>query len=986
MDNDFPATACFDDPGGVSVGIPGSFPAGTISGFDVEKICFLYNEPTDTLFVGIRTFDVGGVPVIFGDADGDGNPGGTSAALAANAGTDYPNLSVKEYFALVFDFDAGVGDLGVSPEVVAGVSDSQQLPGGYRVSEVAQPPLDVDFSFSGIYYGSAVTSSASSTVFVSPSAGAPHLEFTVTGFASLPGFSSIPQSDPDGDIGIVFKAGSLGDDGIGEEDIRVFLPIKGFFDDDGDDIPNDADIDSDNDGIPDVTEENLDPSDTDGTCGLGSAEATASGQDLDGDGDVDSNDGFNPPNTDGGADPDYLDQDSDGDGVCDIWEADTFPFDLNGDGFISPEELGTIDVGGNYPGGDGDVCLHGPELTDTDGDGVPDYRDSDSDNDGLSDSSEGGPSAQNCGPPRDTDGDGIPDYRDPDSDNDDLPDLDEGTIGTDPLNPDTDGDGVPDGAEVDDGNDPLYPGEGLDPDVNVPNAGQAVQIQGSGFGACALVDSPGHHPKRFLPFLLMAIGMAIFFYERRRSASKKIGFFFTSLILLSIVLVSRDAAALNSEQFRPNFDNIGLINLLEHRTLKKRSWSLGVGISYSQNPMELGLVATGARLDSLVDYHVNTTLNAAYGITDWVTVGLFVPFFPNLKVEPVGTAVGQSGAAFGDLGVAAKFRLWEQGDRQSGSDPKQDDIAMGVSVSPFLIFPSGSMSKFTGENNVTGGFKAAYDVSLWKNKIVANLGLRFREKETLLNLQVGQELLFGVGYTRPIYEPWDFHLLTELNGSTSLNGFGARSNRTPLEWLFGLRKGFMESRLNATLGSSIGITNGYGSPDFRVFGMLTYEAPPIQPKPPGPPKVIERTVTVTKHARIEGGEIKTLEPIHFETAKWAILPESSPIVQDVAEIMKNTPYIRRVRVEGHTDFRGSDEYNLKLSSNRAKAVMDKLIEFGVEPDRLELVGRGEFQPITTNKTAEGMAQNRRTEFHIVSIQEIQQKEEVTERREKVIKR
>ncbi|HSA60379.1 MAG TPA: OmpA family protein [bacterium] len=454
--------------------------------------------------------------------------------------------------------------------------------------------------------------------------------------------------------------------------------------------------------------------------------------------------------------------------------------------------------------------------------------------------------------------------------------------------------------------------------------------------------------------------------------------FASLLILISFAFAPLQAWALNAEQFRPHFDGYGLVNLLDHRTLPKQAWSVGLGLSFAQNPVELGLVSTGQRLDSLIDYHINMTLNGAYGITDWVTVGLFVPFFPNLKVEPVGTSVGRSSAAFGDIGVAAKFKLWERG------DAAQDDVHMGVAVSPFLTFPSGDAGKFTGDANVTGGLKGAYDVTLWKNKIVANLGFRFREKETLLNLQVGQELLFGVGYTRPVYEPWDFHVLTEIDGSTTLNGFGSRANRSPLEWLFGLRKGFMKSRLNATVGAGLGITNGYGTPDYRVFGLLTYSAPPIERKPR--PKVIEKTVTVYKHARIEGGQIKILEPIHFDTAKWTIKPESLPIVQDVASIMKNTPYIRKVQVQGHTDYRGSEEYNQNLSNNRAKAVMDKLIEYGVEPERLESVGRGELQPIATNKTAEGMAQNRRTEFHIISVQEIERKEEVIEKKTKTIKR
>jgi thrombospondin type 3 repeat protein len=487
VDNDFPSTACFNDSITPDVGVPATFPAGVISGWDVQRICFLYDKPSDVLYVGVRTFDNGGTPVIFGDADGDGNPGGSRPELIAAGGQDFPNLSVEEYFALIFDFDADATNLGDTPEVVAGVTDSQQLPGGFRVSEVAQPPLSINSSFSAAYYGTPVATSGGSSVFISPTAAAPHLEFTVTAFSQLPGFVAIPPDNPDADIGLAFKAGSLGDDGVGDEEVLAFFPIKDFFDDDGDDVPNHVDPDSDNDGIPDVTEQDLDGNDTDGSCDLSPSEAAASGQDIDGDGDVDSNDAFTPNDQDGDGTPDYLDTDTDNDGICDIWEGNTAPFDTDGDHSISPTEFGNIDQGGNYPDGNGDGCIHGNELPDTNGDGTPDDRDLDSDGDGIPDSVEAGPSAQNCGPPRDTDGDGIPDYRDPDSDNDGLPDGQEPGIGTDPYNPDSDGDGASDGQEVEAGHDPLFPGDGLDPDVNIPNSGQNVQIQGSGFGGCSLI-------------------------------------------------------------------------------------------------------------------------------------------------------------------------------------------------------------------------------------------------------------------------------------------------------------------------------------------------------------------------------------------------------------------------------------------------------------------------------------------------------------------
>ncbi len=463
VDNDFAATACFNDPAG-DVGLPAAL-IGEISGWDVNQICLLYSQPSDTLFVGIRTFDDAGIPTIFGDADGDGDPGGTSAGLAASSGLDYPNLSVAEFFGLVFDFDAVAGNLGDTPEIVAGSSVGRQLPAGFRVSEVTPGQSIFDISSNG-YYGPTVAASTASSVFVSPGVGAPHLEFTIVNFSQLPGFSSIPPADPDADIGLVFRAGSANDDGIGEDDVRLFVNTKDFFDSDDDGVPNGADDDSDNDGVPDDTEQR------DDACVLGN--------DVDGDGDVDINDGFHAPDTDSDTNADYLDRDSDNDGICDLWEGDTAGADTNGDGVISPTEFATIDP----------VSTACSNLPNSDNDGTPDLRDTESDNDGLPDADEGGPSAQNCGPPRDTDNDGIPDYRDPDSDNDGLPDGDEGDIGTDPLNPDTDGDGVSDGDEVDAGHDPLFPGEGVDPDINIPNSGNNVQIQGSGFGACSLIREP----------------------------------------------------------------------------------------------------------------------------------------------------------------------------------------------------------------------------------------------------------------------------------------------------------------------------------------------------------------------------------------------------------------------------------------------------------------------------------------------------------------
>ena len=75
----------------------------------------------------------------------------------------------------------------------------------------------------------------------------------------------------------------------------------------------------------------------------------------------------------------------------------------------------------------------------------------------------------------------------------------------------------------------------------------------------------------------------------------------------------------------------------------------------------------------------------------------------------------------------------------------------------------------------------------------------------------------------------------------------------------------------------------------------------------------------------------------------------------------------RIEIGGHTDSKGSDSYNLRLSENRAKAVYDYLILKGISEKRLQYKGYGKNKPIDTNDTEEGRANNRRVEFQILSM-------------------
>jgi outer membrane protein OmpA-like peptidoglycan-associated protein len=159
-------------------------------------------------------------------------------------------------------------------------------------------------------------------------------------------------------------------------------------------------------------------------------------------------------------------------------------------------------------------------------------------------------------------------------------------------------------------------------------------------------------------------------------------------------------------------------------------------------------------------------------------------------------------------------------------------------------------------------------------------------------------------------------------------------------------------------GALVGAAIGAGACALAGHYLLDPEATPAPPPPPPPPTPTAQPLPPPSAKRI------VLRGVHFDFNKSDIRPDSRPILNEAAEILKENPDVR-ISVEGHTDAIGSDGYNQQLSLRRAEAVFRYLVSHGVPPERMEVIAYGKRRPVASNDTDSGRAQNRRVELRVV---------------------
>ena len=107
-----------------------------------------------------------------------------------------------------------------------------------------------------------------------------------------------------------------------------------------------------------------------------------------------------------------------------------------------------------------------------------------------------------------------------------------------------------------------------------------------------------------------------------------------------------------------------------------------------------------------------------------------------------------------------------------------------------------------------------------------------------------------------------------------------------------------------------------------------------------------------------------LKNVFFNTSKWDIKEDSYAELDRLVDLLAEIPSLK-IEISGHTDNIGTESFNELLSQRRADAVVNYLVDKGVDKNRLVAKGYGQSNPVESNDTEEGRASNRRTEFEII---------------------
>jgi OOP family OmpA-OmpF porin len=144
-------------------------------------------------------------------------------------------------------------------------------------------------------------------------------------------------------------------------------------------------------------------------------------------------------------------------------------------------------------------------------------------------------------------------------------------------------------------------------------------------------------------------------------------------------------------------------------------------------------------------------------------------------------------------------------------------------------------------------------------------------------------------------------------------------------------------------------------------------APPPRPAAPAAPPAPAPAVPAPRPAPVSVRQAVVIQAdALFDFDKSVVRPDGKKSIDDALDKLRGVD-LEMVIATGHTDSIGTDAYNQKLSERRAAAVKDYLVSKGIASAKITTIGKGESQPVATNKTAEGRQKNRRVDIEFKGV-------------------
>jgi outer membrane protein OmpA-like peptidoglycan-associated protein len=468
--------------------------------------------------------------------------------------------------------------------------------------------------------------------------------------------------------------------------------------------------------------------------------------------------------------------------------------------------------------------------------------------------------------------------------------------------------------------------------------------------------------------------------------------------VLASLLASSGATAeegrFDAQVFRPSAAPRDLVMVQKSEVIGNLSPTFGLFTNIALDPLVLVNKNTNQRL-SAVAARLELTGMAGIGFFNWFDISLAVPFVAwqsSDNLRPIGTEGPIKSSAMGDLRFSSKVAI-PYFNRKS-----EVKSGFGMAVVGNVNLPTGSTEAFTSDGVVTYGGSLIADYRFSAGLLVAaNGGVWIRPDRQLAGVRIGDMASFGLSAEAYVVQRWGISVIGEVYGYPSLTKYPDSIRQIPAEFLLGARWQTKQG-VTVTIGGSFGAACGFGAPAVRFFSSITWQPKTSReqdeinrlqevdsddpdhdgligaadhcPNVPGAPEnlgcpdkdsdedgVIDREDECPDlpggprgkrgcpTAYLKGDEIVILDEVHFATDKDILLDESKPILLDVVEVLLAHPELREVRIEGHTDVRATDAYNMNLSQRRVNSAMAFIAASGIDPTRLQAKGYGHTQPV-----------------------------------------